>query len=281
MLKALLTLKTLDSQRFASTVHQPSFRKSLFGGQVLAQGLMAAGLTVHHARTLHSMHAYFLRPGHTNSPVTYAVQVLRDGKSISNRSVLAYQDEALIAQLNTSFHHQEPGYRHEITPTAPPIDPNHLQALRTEQDKINLAQAAGGLAETTPVEFVALSHDVFESQPSDQAQARFWFRSAERLDGTPLQHLCALAFASDIGLLASALLPHDTSLFANEVFPASLDHSLWFHRQPDFNQWHQYVTDSPWAGNARALCHGVIYNEKDQRVATVMQEGLIRPAVKR
>lgn len=277
MLSALLELKPLDSHRFESIVHQQSFRNSLFGGQVLAQGLMAAGQTLAKPRSLHSMHTYFLRPGHIESPVVYDVEVLRDGNSISTREVRAYQDQKLIAQINASFHRPENGFSHELAPPSGRISPSALKAQQARADNAHLARAAEGFAETGPLEFLAYSDHIFDTQATDQTEARFWFRSANPLEAPALNHQCALAFASDIGLLAAALLPHNSSLFGGEVFPASLDHAIWFHRAPDFNQWHQYITDSPWAGHARALCRGAVYDEQDRLVATVVQEGLIRP----
>lgn len=274
MLNALLDLEQLDHNRFQAHAHQPSFRHSLFGGQVLAQALVAAGHTVK-GRPVHSLHSYFLKSGHVNSSITYEVEFIRDGRSVSNRLVRAHQDDQLLLILNASFHQQEAGYEHQLTAPGERQEPEHLQKQFSQLDSAHLARVSQGLAQA-PIDFIPFSKDLFETSKSDEHRARFWFRSNSRLTNSALHHYGALTFASDIGLLASALLPHETSLFSDKIFPASIDHSMWFHRQPNFNEWHQYITKSPWAGNARALCRGAIYDMADRLVASTAQEGLIR-----
>jgi acyl-CoA thioesterase-2 len=274
MLEQLLDLEAIDSQRFTTRNHQESFRKTIFGGQVLAQALMAAGRTVRN-RPVHSLHAYFLRAGSVDSPVEYWVENLRDGNSVSSRSVRAVQEGELIFTMQASFHKHESGFEHQAyAPT---------EALPPETLREQFADANGNLARefehlgVAPIDFVPYSRDIFEPQASESHSAQFWVRCRENLPADPLVHYCALAFASDLGLLATSLMPHPTSLFNGEVFPASMDHSIWFHRPPTFNDWHHYLTDSPWAGGGRGFCRGTLYDQQQRIVASVCQEGMIRP----
>lgn len=276
MLAKLLDLHQLDQNRFLTRNHQRSFRNTLFGGQVLAQALMAAGRTVD-GRPPHSMHAYFLRAGVADSHIEYHVSLLRDGKSVSTRAVNAVQNDELIFSMSASFHSEEPGFRHQLQRPVDSIAPDALLQEALDASDLHLARQASEALGSTPIEIVPYDHAIFNKLPSSQTNVRFWVRSADALGGEALPHYCALAFASDIGLLATSLLPHNASLFAGDVFPASMDHSIWFHARPDFERWHQYLTTSPWAGSARALCQGALYDENNEVMASVSQEGLIRP----
>lgn len=276
MLTQLLQLDAISETHFVSHNHQQSFRRTLFGGQVLAQALMAAGLTVKQ-RPPNSLHAYFLRAGVADVPIEYHVTFLRDGKSVSTRSVNAVQNEQLLFTMQASFHQAEQGFHHQRQFPQHNIAPETLRQAPDLQKDLHLAQRAAEVMGSTPLELVPYDHAIFEEASTEEQDVRFWVRSADPLPNQALQHYCALAFASDVGLLAAALLPHPTSLFAGEVFPASMDHCLWFHQATDFNLWHQYLTASPWAGDGRALCRGALFNASNELVASVNQEGLIRP----
>lgn len=273
MLAALLDLEPLAPDRYRTRQHQQNFRNSLFGGQVLAQALMAAGLTVDDGRPAHSLHAYFLRAGHAGSPVEFSVARLRDGKNFSARSVSAIQDSRLILTLHASFHAPEIGFHHQ--PPAPSNEPSPDALAGLNNDK-STDRTINTEFNDPPLDYLPFNDHLKLTTPQPGSEARCWTRARGALPATALHHLCALAFASDVALLASALLPHEASLFSDNIFPASIDHSLWFHRVPAFNDWHQYMTDSPWAGDARALCRGQFFNTAGQLVATVAQEGLLR-----
>lgn len=275
MLEQLLDLEAIDSQRFTTRNHQESFRKTIFGGQVLAQALMAAGRTVRN-RPVHSLHAYFLRAGNVDSPVEYWVEQLRDGSSVSSRSVRAVQEGELIFTMQASFHKQESGFEHQTFHPPQVVPPESVRARFADAEGNSLAREFRRL-EVASIDFIPYSRDVLDPQVSASQNAQFWVRCKEDLPEDPLFHYCALAFASDLGLLATSLMPHPTSLFHGEVFPASMDHSIWFHGRPHFNDWHQYVTDSPWAGSGRGFCRGTLYDDKQQIIASVCQEGMIRP----
>lgn len=274
MLEQLLDLEAIGSHRFTTRNHQESFRKTIFGGQVLAQALMAAGRTVRN-RPAHSLHAYFLRAGRIDSPVEYWVENMRDGNSVSSRFVRAIQEGSLIFTMQASFHKPEEGFEHQACTPSHVLSPEAL-LNQSPEDNENLAREFSELG-VAPIDFIPYDRRVFESQASDSHSAQFWVRCRESLPADPLMHYCALAFASDLGLLATALLPHPTSLFHGEVYPASMDHSIWFHRPPTFNDWHHYLTDTPWAGGARGFCRGTLYDQQERIVASVCQEGMIRP----
>lgn len=274
MLEQLLDLEAIDSQRFTTRNHQESFRKTIFGGQVLAQALMAAGRTVRN-RPVHSLHAYFLRAGQVDSPVEYWVENLRDGNSVSSRAVRAVQEGELIFTMQASFHKLEAGFEHQTFAPAHVAPPESVREQYPDEHGDKLAREFGHLG-VAPIDFVPYSRDIFEPAASSSQSAQFWVRCRENLPADPLFHYCALAFASDLGLLATSLLPHPTSLFHGEVYPASMDHSIWFHRQPTFSDWHHYLTDSPWAGAGRGFCRGSLYDQQERLVASVSQEGMIR-----
>lgn len=275
MLDSLLGLESLGHNRFQNKCHQENFRQALFGGQVIAQALAAAHATVQD-RAPHSLHAYFLRPGTTRAPVIYEVIEVRTGKTVSNREVIATQNGAQILRMLCSFHTSESGYQHQLVhPAQGTLKPEILQAredLQTLPNEQTISECIGQV----PLDYIAYDDLLFSARRNSHASTKFWIKSKSPL-AVPASNYAALAFASDIGLLASALLPHDTFLFSGDVFPASMDHAMWFHQAPQIDHWHQYETESLWASGARALCSGRIFDQSGTLVATVMQEGLIRP----
>lgn len=280
MLATLLELEALSPTLFRAHTHLESFRRTLFGGQVVAQALMAAGLTTDQ-RSVNSLHAYFLAAGKTTHPIDYEVDVLRDGRSFLTRGVKATQDGVCLFTLTCSFHIDEKGYEHQLEMPAGRIAVADLESRRKSSlgdraSKGPIAEIPKNL-EVEPLEFLAESDDLFSTDALSAEHVRFWVRTRDQLPDTPLAHACALAFASDLGLLASTLLKHDTSLFDGEVFPASLDHAIWFHRPANMYDWLEYITESPWAGGARGYARGALYDKSEKRIASTCQEGLIRP----
>jgi acyl-CoA thioesterase-2 len=267
----VLTLEPLDDFCFRAVHHKENFQRTLFGGQVLAQALMAAGRTVTDVLP-HSMHAYFLRAGTSQAPVDYQVIANRDGRSFSHRTVNAVQNGKLIFSMMASFQAEEPGFEHALSWTSVPPQP-----------VITETQAAPELAPDQPemkadsFEFYTLDTSMF-SEEAGEPGSRFWMRATENLPKTPLLQACALAYASDFGLLATSLCEHPASLFKGKVVAASVDHALWFHGH-DFSiaDWLFYEIQSPWAGNARGFATCRIFSANGKLVASVSQEGLIRP----
>ncbi|WP_193164152.1 acyl-CoA thioesterase II [Microbulbifer hainanensis] len=274
-LSKLLDVEELDSNLFRSRHHVENYRKVLFGGQVLGQALMAATRTVE-GRLPHSLHAYFLRPGSSEMPVIYDVDPIRDGGSFTTRRVVAKQKGRAIFNMSASFQIQEPGFDHQADmPTGDIPDPETLK--NTQQ----LAQEAGLNSPQHDQRRYMIDFRPVDPQSYFGAEVRephcmFWLRAEGELSDDPVEHRCALSYASDLALLGTSLQPHPISLFDPHMMPASLDHAMWFHRDFRFDDWLLYVTDSPSASGARGFCRGQLFTRDGVLVASTAQEGLIR-----
>ena len=250
----------------------------IYGGQVLAQSLIAASRTVEDERPIHSLHGYFILPGDLAAPVVYFVDRLRDGGSFTTRRVTAIQHGRAIFNMSASFHRQEPGPDHQSPmPDVPPPDalPSELELLRSMSDRIPDALRSVLLQERPldirPVDPV----DPFDPEPR-AAVRRVWIRSLEPVGPSQARHRAVLAYASDYGILGSALQPHGITFRRSNVMVASLDHAIWFHRPVDVNQWLFYDMRSPVSADARGFALGTFYTGDGRLVASVAQEGLVR-----
>ncbi|OUS06378.1 acyl-CoA thioesterase II [Rhodobacterales bacterium 52_120_T64] len=250
----------------------------IFGGHVIAQSLMAACMTVPQDRPCHSLHAYFLRPGNTSLPVEYEVERSRDGRGFSNRRVIAVQNGKQILNMTASFHLPREGWSHQHPmPDVPgPEGIKERAQLRAESAHlINEDRRADFLLdrpieirETAPRHFIA-------PEPTDD-HANMWFRMKAAKGSDPRIQQCILAYASDLNLLEASLRPHGLTWFQERVATASLDHAIWFHAPVQFENWHLYSVDSPWAGDERSFNRGAIYSQDGELVASVTQEALLR-----
>ncbi len=250
----------------------------VFGGQVFAQALVAARRTVDGAREAHSAHGYFILPGDLAVPIVYFVDRLRDGKSFTTRRVTAIQHGQAIFNCSVSFHVDEPGFEHQdVMPTVP--DPEtlapELQLVREMADRIP-ERLRPVLTQDRPIDFRPVEPiDLFN--PGKQPALRhLWFRALGTLPDEPLLHQAVLAYASDYGLLPTALRPHGIGYRTPGLMVASLDHCLWLHRPFRADEWLLYVMDSPMAAGARAFVRGSVYSRSGELVASVAQEGLMR-----
>ncbi|HVW72382.1 MAG TPA: acyl-CoA thioesterase II [Rhizomicrobium sp.] len=279
-LLALLDLEKIEENVFRG-LSPPERIQRVFGGQVLAQALVAAMRTVPPERACHSFHAYFLRPGDPKVPILYEVDRSRDGASFSARRVVAIQHGAQIFILAASFQKAEGGFEHQAQMPVVP-DPESLeddsQVLLRDS---TLSPAMRALvAQDRPFETRAvLGRGPFDGagdRPARAAVDHIWLRTRGPLPDDPNLHRVLLAFVSDMSLLDTALLPHGKSIFSN-VQVASLDHAMWFHRPLRADEWLLYVQDSPSASAARGFNRGAIYRRDGTLVASVAQEGLIRP----
>ena len=250
----------------------------VYGGQVFAQALVAARRTVDDDRAAHSAHGYFILPGDLSAPIVYFVDRLRDGRSFTTRRVTAIQHGRAIFNLSASFHITEDGPAHQFEmPDVP-----HPDTLTTELQLIR------EMAHRIPESLRAVLTqerliDVRPVDPSDPLRAevrepfrRAWFRAADRLPDEPWIHEAVLAYASDYGLLVTALQPHGIPYRSPGLQLASLDHSLWMHRPFRADEWLLYSTDSPVTWGARGFVRGTIHSQSGELVASVAQEGLIR-----
>jgi acyl-CoA thioesterase-2 len=250
----------------------------VFGGQVLAQALVAAQRTVSEERLAHSLHGYFILPGDLNVPIVYFVDRLRDGKSFTTRQVTAIQHGRAIFGMSVSFHVQESGLEHQIPmPNVPPPESlrSELEIIRARAHDVP-EPLRDIITQDRPIDFRVVE-DIDPFDPRKQAPLRhMWLRAIGPMPDEALAHQAVLAYASDYGLLGTALQPHGRSYRRPDIQVASLDHSLWLHRPFRFDDWLLYVIDSPAAAGARGFARGSIYTREGQLIASVAQEGLTR-----
>jgi len=269
----VLELKALDDNVFIGT-NRDIGTPQIYGGQVVAQALQASYQTVTD-RWVHSLHAYFLRPGDIQQPVRYEVHRAMDGKSFSNRRVVAIQNDKPILHCGISFHVPEEGVFHSSAmPLVPP--PEALEDVASLIANTSLdPMYAKRIAQMAPaVEFRMVDQlTIARRQPLSSATG-VWFRLRAAVKECRRLHEVLLAYMSDYHLLAASLRPHGLT-FA-DVRMASLDHGLWWHDVPDLNDWMLYSLDSPHAAGARGYSRGQIFNRSGVLVASVAQEGLIR-----
>ncbi len=255
----------------------------IYGGQVLAQALVAARRTIPQAdREAHSLHAYFILEGDLAEPVTYFVDILRDGRSFVTRNVSALQHGRTIFTLSASFHRTETGLAHQLPmPDVPPpeeLRPD-LEVLREEAHRIP-QRLRPVLTQDRPVDFRSvLEYRPFDPRPVPPVQ-RMWVRTMGALGDEAVQHQAALAYASDYGVLATALRPHGRHVRDPGLMVASLDHSIWFHRPFRADEWLLYSMDSPVTHGGRGFARGTFFTRDGTLVASVAQEGLLRTGIK-
>ena len=226
---------------------------------------------------IHSMHGYFILPGDLDAPVVYFVDRLRDGGSFTTRRVTAIQHGRAIFNMAASFHKVESGPAHRAPmPDVPDPEslPSELELIRENEDRIP-EKMRGILTQDRPLDF----RPVDPADPIDpevqEPVRHLWVRAVGEVS-TPLHHRAVLAYASDYGLLGAALQPHGVTWRRDNVMVASLDHALWFHREPDVSQWLLFAMESPTTGGARGFSRGTFFTRDGELVASVAQEGLVR-----
>jgi acyl-CoA thioesterase-2 len=267
-----LDLEPIEVNIFRGT--QPDEeRQRVFGGQVAAQALMAAGRTVEHGR-VHSLHSYFLRPGDPTVPILYEVDRIRDGKSFTTRRVVAIQHGRAIYNMATSFHDEEVGLEHQFEmPEVPDADTLPTLAERLAHKRDELAE---WFSRPHPIDQRHIGALPWESlEPADPYQ-KLWIRADGTLPDDPLLHCCVATYASDMSLFDTILAPHAMNWDHPKFMGASLDHCMWFHRPLRADEWLLYTSDSPVAYGARGLARGFLYDRAGHLCVSVVQEGLAR-----
>lgn len=276
-LLSTLDLEPIEVDIFRGRSPQVGWQR-VFGGQVIAQALMAAQRTVDRERLVHSLHAYFMRPGDPSVPIIYQVERIRDGSSFNTRRVVAIQHGKAIFALSASFQIEEPGFEHQIVMPDVPA-PETLMDER-EIAKRYLANAPEAIRKywgrERPIEIrpVSLTH-YFSDKKLDPVQ-HIWVRANGPVPDDRYCQASVLAYISDMTLLDTSLYPHGTSIFDQTIQVASLDHSMWFHRPTRLDDWMLYTQDSPSASGARGLTRGSLFTRDGVLIASVAQEGLIR-----
>lgn len=278
-LSLLLDLEPQGGDRFIGRRH-PEGTGRVFGGQAIAQALAAVRRTVDPEREAHSLHAYFLRPGSDESPIEFRVKRDLDGRSFSNRRVVASQDGQPILNLTASFQRpaEGPSHQHHAMPDVPA--PEDLVS-----DSVIRRQIAGHVPDATlrrlllrpqPIDFRSVEERDWLKPQKREPVSHVWFRTVAPLPDARPMHRAVLAYISDFQVLATALYPFGKGLHTGQVKAASLDHTIWFHEPFAVDDWLLYVTDSPWSGHGRACSKGQIFSRDGRLVASVMQEGMLR-----
>lgn len=277
-----MLLDLLDVEQVGDTLwrgmRKPGGIGRVFGGQVIAQAMMAASRSVSEKRPIHSLHAYFMRPGDEDYPIDFRVESDFDGRTFSNRRVVALQKDKPILNLTASFHLPEEGVSHQVAmPDVPmPEDLVSRDKIWEGYEELMTPQALRVMQVRNPIELRAVGEAPFFRREPTTPVAHVWFRAAHRVDAPQPVHRAIMAYASDFSLLATAFLPHAVAPIDARVQSASLDHAIWFHGDVAADDWLLYATDSPWSGHARGLSRGLIFTRDGRLVASTAQEGLIR-----
>ena len=274
----ILDLEQLEHNLYRGRSPSTSWQR-VFGGQVIGQALVAAQRTVGTDRFVHSLHAYFMRPGDSSVPIVYQVERLRDGGSFSTRRVTAIQHGHAIFSLEGSFQIDEGGLDHQL---AMPLDVPHPDTLMNGRD---LVAAYGDQVPATlrrywererPIEMKPVFLEHYTSREKLPPFQQVWIRVRGPLPEDRATQSVVLAYLSDLSLLDTSTFAHGRALFDPDIQAASLDHAMWFHRPHRLDGWLLYTQDSPSASSARGFTRGLIYAEDGTLVASVAQEGLIR-----
>lgn len=257
----LLNLETLDANLFRA-YHPPDRERRLYGGQIMAQAMLAAARTAPADRFVHSLHGYFMRPGNPKVPAIIEVERIRDGGSFTTRRVVVKQSGRAIFTMDVSLHITESGLTHQLDMAEPLVPP--------AAEKI-----PAGFADRAFITWRYNHRQLSADEPHEPSQS-LWFKTNGAVPDNPLLHTSLLVYESDNVLLGTARMPHKGSFKREDMQVASLDHAMWMHREFRVDEWLLYVLDSPSASNARGYTRGMIYREDGALVASTMQEGLIR-----
>ena len=273
----VLNIEQLEVNLFRGRSPQDRWQR-VFGGQVIGQALVAATRTVE-GRAPHSLHAYFLIGGDPKVPIIYEVDRIRDGKSFTTRRVVAIQHGQAIFTLMVSFHNDEPGLEHQaMMPDVPP--PEELASregeMRAKVLPLMPEPVRRYYESERPIELRPVEYGRYLGQKFEDGRFNVWIRTTGKLPDDPAIHQCVLAYASDMSLLDTALVPHGRSLFEREFMGASLDHALWLHRPLRADDWLLYAQESPNMTGSRGFARGLIFRRDGVLVASVAQEGLVR-----
>lgn len=280
-----LTVTDCGDQQFSGATAEPSL-PTLYGGQVFAQALASAQATVSDDRLAHSMHAYFLRAGDPDAAINFTVATLRDGGSFSTRSMDVRQQDKTIFGAVCSFQSasEGPAFEPVVVPSA--ISPESLETQQQFWGRAELGIPGGKWLEWEQHQDWDIRLSDWDSTLSREClppRYQLWIRfrselTEEQLSPAFQQRL--LAYISDYKLVTAALLPQPMHIFSGDVQVASIDHTIWFHKHHDMRQWLRYDIECDWSGGGRSLNTGAMYNEEGELIASMRQEGLLRPRKK-
>ena len=273
-----LDLERLDTDLFRGMSPQVGWQR-VFGGQVIGQALVAACRTVDEDRAPHSLHGYFILPGDPKVPIIYDVERVRDGGSFCTRRVKAIQHGRPIFTLSASFQRAEEGLSHGMKmPDVPgPDDLPDDEMFRRDILPAMPPAVRAYFERERPIELRPVHPDRYTTGPGREPTSYLWIRTTGPLPDDPNLHRCALAYASDLTILDCSLVTHGRTVFDPTLQVASLDHALWFHDAFRADEWLLYAQESPFTGGGRGFARGSIFTRDGRIVASVAQEGLIRP----
>ncbi|SON57564.1 Acyl-CoA thioesterase 2 [Hartmannibacter diazotrophicus] len=278
-IEEILRLERIERNLFRGVSPNVGWQR-VFGGLVIAQALNAATQTVAKERLAHSLHAYFLLPGDPTIPIIYDVDRIRDGGSFTTRRVVAIQNGRAIFSLAASFHVAEPGLEHQMDMPEGIPDPDSLPG-QEEMVAHHLQEAPEPIRRywerPRPVELRPVDIARYMRRDDGKPSQLLWFRMCDPLPDDDGLHRAALAYVSDMTLLDTALYAHGKAVFDPDLQSASLDHAIWFHRPFRLDDWMLYAQESPASAGGRGFTRGSIYSRDGALVASVAQEGLIRP----
>ncbi len=272
----LLDLEQIEVNIFRGRSPEESLQR-VFGGQVAGQALIAAGRTVAPDRPVHSLHAYFLRPGIPGVPIVYQVDRIRDGRSFTTRRVLGVQQGRTIFALTADFHlPEESPFTHQL-PMAPVPGPEELPTALEEVGSV-LGEMPPFISRRQPfdIRYVERLRWSLDELDGVEPRSAVWLRTNGALGDDQLVHACAVTYASDMTLLDAVRLPVEPLWGKRHFDMASLDHAMWFHRPFRADDWLLYQQESPVAVGGRGLARGQLFNRQGELVVSVMQEGLFR-----
>ena len=271
----LIDVEAIEENLFRGQNHDT---EHVFGGQVLAQALTAAYRTVVTDHELHSLHAYFLRPGDWTRPILYEVDRIRDGRSFSTRRVAAIQNGRAIFSLSCSWQKREAGFAHsQPMPNVPP--PESLRGdLEAYRDAFKQQPDVARFSfRFEAIDSRAVEKTLMYSNEERPPYKHTWLKTRERLPNDPQIHLALLAYMSDLDFMSTSMMPHGNVTDRQSIQGASLDHAIWFHRPFRADEWLLFAKESPNASGARGFVRGHFFNRQGALVATAAQECLIRP----
>ena len=277
-LLAILDLEQLEHNLYRGRSPRESWQR-VFGGQTIAQALVAAQRTVDHDRHVHSLHAYFMRPGDTAIPIVYQVDRLRDGGSFTTRRVTATQHGHAIFSLEASFQLDEQGLEHQIPM---PLDVPTPDTLRSQSEILRDYGEAVPLGirlyweRERPVEMRPVILEHYTSREKLAPVQHIWIRTTGAVPDDRATRATVLAYLSDMTLLDTSTFAHGRAVFDRDIQAASLDHAMWFHRDHPLDGWLLYTQDSPSSGGSRGFTRGALYGQDGTLIGSVAQEGLIR-----
>ncbi|QRM53519.1 acyl-CoA thioesterase II [Sinorhizobium sp. BG8] len=276
-LLAILDLENLEQNLFRGQSPQVGWQR-VFGGQAIAQAVVAASRTVGEGRHIHSLHAYFIRPGDPSVPIIYEVERVRDGESFATRRVVAIQHGKPIYLMTASFQYDEEGFDHQIAMPEVPLPDTLMgeEAIKTQFLANAPAHVRAYWERPRPIELRPVSLERYVSRKKLDPRQHVWVRTTGPVPEDRHLQAAILGYLSDMTLLDTSLLAHGTSVFDRSLQVASLDHAMWFHRPCKLDGWLLYTQDSPSASGARGMTRGSLFDLQGALVASVAQEGLIR-----